>query len=56
MKRIISMAMGVLLLLLGTGAFAQSLGEVARSARKGKIHQSAANHQYDNDNLPKTST
>ena len=53
MKRIISIAIGVLLL-LGTGAFAQSLGEVARSARKGKIHQSAANHQYDNDNLPKT--
>jgi len=47
------MAMGVLLL-FGTGAFAQSLGEVARSARKGKTHQSAANHQYDNDNLPKT--
>jgi len=53
MKRIIWMAMGVLLL-FGTGAFAQSLGEVARSARKGKTHQSAANHQYDNDNLPKT--
>jgi len=52
MKRIISMAMGVLLL-FGTGAFAQSLGEVARSARKGKTHQSAANHQYDDDNLPK---
>jgi hypothetical protein len=53
MKRIISMAIGVLLF-LGTGAFAQSLGEVARSARKGKTHQTAANHQYDNDNLPKT--
>ena len=53
MKRIIWMAIGVLLL-FGTGAFAQSLGEVARSARKGKTHQSAANHQYDNDNLPKT--
>jgi hypothetical protein len=53
MKRVIWMAMGVLLL-FGTGAFAQSLGEVARSARKGKTHQSAANHQYDNDNLPKT--
>ena len=53
MKRIIWMAIG-LLLLLGTGASAQSLGEVARSTRKGKVHQSAANHQYDNDNLPKT--
>ena len=52
MKRIISMAIGVLLL-LGTAAFGQSLGEVARSARKGKTHQSAANHQYDDDNLPK---
>jgi hypothetical protein len=46
------MAIGVLLL-LGTAAFGQSLGEVARSARKGKTHQSAANHQYDDDNLPK---
>ena len=53
MKRMISMAIGVLLL-FGSIAFAQSLGEVARSARKGKTHQSAANHQYDNDNLPKT--
>ena len=53
MQRIISIAIGVLLL-FGTGASAQSLGEVARSNRKGKTHQSAANHQYDNDNLPKT--
>ena len=53
MKRMISTAIGVLLL-FGTAAFGQSLGEVARSARKGKVHQSAANHQYDNDNLPKT--
>jgi hypothetical protein len=53
MKRINWMSIGVLLL-LGTGSFAQSLGEVARTARKGKAHQSAANHQYDNDNLPKT--
>jgi len=53
MKRIISITIGVLLL-LGTGAFAQSLGEVARSTRKGKVHQSTANHQYDNDNLPRT--
>lgn len=53
MKRTISMAIAVLLL-LGAGAFAQSLGEVARAARKGKTHQSAANHQYDNDNIPKT--
>lgn len=53
MKRTIWMAIGTLLL-LGVGlATAQSLGEVARSSRKGKAQQSAANHKYDNDNLPK---
>ena len=39
---------------MGSGAFAQSLGEVARSNRKEKAHQTAPNHQYDNDNLPKS--
>ena len=53
MKRMIWMAIGILLLFAVGGSFAQSLGEVARSARTGKAHQSAANHQYDNDNLPK---
>lgn len=53
MKRIVLMAIGALLLLVAGSASAQSLGEVARSARKGKAQQSAANHKYDNDNLPK---
>ena len=52
MKRTIWIAIGVIL--VGSGAFAQSLGEVARSNRKEKAHQTAPNHQYDNDNLPKT--
>jgi hypothetical protein len=52
MKRTISMAIGVLLLLGSTLASAQSLGETARATRKAKVHQSAANHHYDNDNLP----
>jgi len=46
------MAIGVLLLLGTNLASAQSLGEVARSARKGKPQQNAASHHYDNDNLP----
>lgn len=53
MKRTAWMAIGALLLLMAGSASAQSLGEVARSARKGKAQQSAANHKYDNDNLPK---
>lgn len=53
MKRLLSMAVGALLL-WGVSAAAQSLGDVARSARKGKAHQSSASHHYDNDNLPKT--
>jgi len=54
MKRLVWMAIAAL---LGFGvhlASAQSLGDVARSARKNKTQQSAANHKYDNDNLPKT--
>jgi hypothetical protein len=52
MKRTVWTTIGVLLLFAAGTAFAQSLGEVARSVRKGKTHQTAANHQYDNDNLP----
>jgi hypothetical protein len=55
MKRTIWMAIGTLLLLLGVSlASAQSLGDVARSARKGKPQPTAATHHYDNDNLPTT--
>jgi hypothetical protein len=52
MKRTIWMAIGVLLLFGTSLASAQSMAEAARSARKGKAHQSATNHHYDNDNLP----
>jgi type IV secretory pathway VirB10-like protein len=54
MKRLLSMAVGALLLWGVSGAAAQSLGDVARSARKGKAQPSSASHHYDNDNLPKT--
>ncbi|MFY9560541.1 MAG: hypothetical protein WAQ52_09935 [Terriglobales bacterium] len=53
MKRMVWMAIGALLLLGVSLASAQSLGDVARSTRKAKTHQSAVNHHYDNDNLPK---
>jgi hypothetical protein len=46
------MAIGVLLLFGSSLTSAQSLGEAARATRKGKAHQSATNHHYDNDNLP----
>src|SRR5882757_7519501 len=52
MKRTIWMAIGVLLLFGSSLASAQSLGDAARATRKGKVHQTAANHHYDNDNLP----
>lgn len=52
MKRTIWISIGVLLLLGANLASAQSLGEVARTARKGKTQQTAATHRYDNDNLP----
>jgi hypothetical protein len=54
MKRMVWMAIGVLLLFTAGGASAQSLGEFARSARKGKTQQSPENRRFDNDNLPKT--
>lgn len=52
MKRAIWISIGVLLLLGASLASAQSLGDVARSARKGKTQQTAPAHHYDNDNLP----
>ncbi len=54
MKRIIWIAIGAFLLLGVYAAQAQSLGDVARSVRKGKTQQSPENRRYDNDNLPKT--
>jgi hypothetical protein len=54
MKRTHLMAIAALFLLTANLAFAQSLGDVARSTRKGKTQSAAANHKYDNDNLPKT--
>jgi hypothetical protein len=53
MKRMFWMAIGALLLLAVSGAAAQSLGDVARSNRKGKAQLTPAKHTYDNDNLPK---
>lgn len=47
------MAIGILLLGGVNLASAQALGDVARSARKGKAPQTATHH-YDNDNLPTT--
>ncbi|HUM05058.1 MAG TPA: hypothetical protein VLT90_06335 [Terriglobales bacterium] len=53
MKRMVWMAIGALLWMGANLVLAQSLGDVARSTRKGKAQQSAPNHKYDNDNLPK---
>ncbi len=55
MKRMAWMAIGVALLLGVSGAAAQSLGDVARTNRKGKLQQTSATstHHFDNDNLPK---
>jgi hypothetical protein len=50
------MAMGTLLLILVSGAAAQSLGDYARAARKNKPEPSTASHHYDNDNLPTNET
>ena len=52
MKRMYWMAITALVLLTAISASAQSLGDVARSNRKGKTQTTAANHKYDNDNLP----
>jgi hypothetical protein len=53
MKRMNWMAIAALFLLTASFASAQSLGDVARSTRKGKTQTAATNHKYDNDNLPK---
>jgi hypothetical protein len=53
MKRTLWMTIATLLLVGASLASAQSLGEVARSARKGKPQQTSTHH-YDNDNLPTT--
>ena len=52
MKRMAWIAAGAALLLAVSGAAAQSLGDVARSARKAKAQQSTATRHFDNDNLP----
>jgi len=54
MKRFICMASGLLLLLGAGAATGQSLGDVARSARKTKSQQTTENRHFDNDNLPKS--
>jgi hypothetical protein len=56
MKRMAWIAIGAALLLGVSGAVAQSLGDVARWNRKGKLQQTSATatHTFDNDNLPKT--
>jgi hypothetical protein len=51
MKRTIWMTIAALLFLGASLASAQSLGDVARSNRKGKAPQTSTHH-YDNDNLP----
>src|SRR5256885_16012742 len=53
MKRILSMTIAALLLAGASFASAQSVADIARSARKGKT-PSASTHHYDNDNLPTT--
>ena len=54
MKHTRLVAVGTLLLLgISISATAQSLGDVARAARKNKTGEaSSAGHHYDNDNLP----
>jgi hypothetical protein len=54
MKRMAWMAAGAALLLAVSGAVAQSqsLGDVARSARKAKAQQTTTSRHFDNDNLP----
>ena len=52
MKRMSWMAAGAALLLAVSGAAAQSLADVARSARKAKAQQTTTSRHFDNDNLP----
>jgi len=52
MKRMSWIAAGMALLLGASGAYAQSLGDVARSNRQAKAQQPSSSRQFDNDNLP----
>jgi hypothetical protein len=52
MKHTKIMAIVTLLLLAASVAAAQSLGDVARAARKNKAEQASTSHHFDNDNLP----
>lgn len=54
MKRTTWMTIAALFLITASFASAQSLGDVARSARKGKAQTGSTAHHYDNDNLPTT--
>ena len=56
MKNTKCMAIGTLLLLMVSGAAAQSLGDYARAARKRKPEPSTTSRHYDNDNLPTNQT
>lgn len=48
------MAAAILILLGGSAATAQSLGDYARAARKAKLQPTSTSRHYDNDNIPKT--
>jgi hypothetical protein len=52
MKHTKLIALGTLLLLGVGGGAAQSLGDIARAARKNKPEQTSASRHFDNDNLP----
>jgi len=54
MKRMMWMTIGALLVFGISLASGQSLGDVARSARKNKAQQASSAHKYDNDNMPKS--
>lgn len=54
MKRMAWMAVAVALLLGVHNASAQTLGDVARANRKGKLQRASDKHYYDNDNIPTT--
>jgi hypothetical protein len=56
MKHMKLMPIIVLLLVSAGGAFAQSLGDYARAARKNKPEPNSATRHYDNDNLPTDQT
>jgi hypothetical protein len=56
MKNTKLMAIVSLLLLAASGAFAQSLGDYARTARKDKAAPAPTSRHFDNDNLPVNDT